>query len=52
MQIGICFNVEWSKTQPLEVYTCFNELKFLIYDDEDIMSKETYASLHMAYGHV
>jgi hypothetical protein len=54
VRIVICFKLGWPKIQLPEAFTCFNELKLPIYDDDDdvILRKLNYASLHMAYGHV
>ncbi len=52
-QIVICFKPDWPKIRLLKAFTCFNELKLPIYDDDDVMPRKlNYVSLHMAYGHV
>jgi len=51
--IVICFKPNWPKIQLRKAFTCFNELKLPIYDDDDVMLRKlNYASLHMAYDHV
>jgi hypothetical protein len=52
-QIVICFKLDWPKIQVPKAITCFNELKPPIYHDDDVMLRKlNYASLHMAYDHV